>query len=238
TAASSPQTTEFVDPVNKFWNSYLRNAEEEDKVNIENWKGDTDGILIFMGLFAATVSAFIIESYKQLSPDSGDETVVLLGQIAAALNGMPIRTSDPPPDSFRPQATAVVVNVLWFLSLILSLICALGATLIQQWARNYQRKTQHHYEAPKRGIHHIFLSKGVRRFGLGRASSWIITFLHVAVTLFMIGLVVFLFPVNSIVAGTSLSIVGMAACVYVVLSVLPGFSLDCPFNTPFTPALV
>ncbi|KAI0031452.1 hypothetical protein K488DRAFT_9727, partial [Vararia minispora EC-137] len=129
------------EPADKFWNLYLRNAEEEDKVNIENWKGDTDGILIFTGLFAVVVAAFFIDTYKQLSPNSGDETVVLLRQIAAASNGMPIPTPDHSPDNFTPPTTVVVVNILWFLSLVFSLLCAFGATLVQYWARNFQRKT-------------------------------------------------------------------------------------------------
>jgi len=35
-----------------------------------NWK---------TGIFSATVAAFIIESYKMLPPDSGDQTAFLLG---------------------------------------------------------------------------------------------------------------------------------------------------------------
>jgi hypothetical protein len=38
----------FVDPKDKFWSLYLEGAEAEDKARVENWKGDTDGILIFV----------------------------------------------------------------------------------------------------------------------------------------------------------------------------------------------
>ncbi|KAI0027739.1 hypothetical protein K488DRAFT_28108, partial [Vararia minispora EC-137] len=216
----------------KFWDLYLRNAEEEDQVNIENWKGDADGILFFTGLFAVIVAAFVVDSYKRLSPDSGDETVALLRQIAAASNGMPIPAPDPPLDNFAPPAIAIVVNTFWFLSLILSLICALGATLIQQWARAYQRKLQRPRTPQTRAILHGILIQGVERYGFDRASSLVVSFLHVAVALFMIGLIVFLFPINSIVAGASLGLAGIAACIYAALTVLPFFSPDCPYSTP------
>ena len=36
------------------------------------------------GLFSAVATAFIIESYKTLSPDSGDQTVALLSQLLSA----------------------------------------------------------------------------------------------------------------------------------------------------------
>ncbi|KAI0306815.1 hypothetical protein B0F90DRAFT_1849195 [Multifurca ochricompacta] len=60
----------YGDPSGKLWSMYLTEAEKQDKEITESWKGDTDGILVFTGLFSATVAAFIIESYKKLSPDS------------------------------------------------------------------------------------------------------------------------------------------------------------------------
>jgi hypothetical protein len=38
----------FVNPKDKFWSLYLEGADAEDKARVENWKGDTDGILIFV----------------------------------------------------------------------------------------------------------------------------------------------------------------------------------------------
>ncbi|KAI0031455.1 hypothetical protein K488DRAFT_52021, partial [Vararia minispora EC-137] len=231
------QDSEQAEHTDKFWNLYLKNVEEEDKNNIEDRKGDTDGILTFTGLFIATVAAFVIESSRQLSSNPGDETVALLRQIAGVGNSTPTPVSDPSLDIFTPPATAIVVNTFWFLSLILSLICALGAILMRQWTRNYQRKIQHRRSTEKRAILHVILINGMKRFGLDRASSLIIAILHVAVTFFIIGLVIFLFPINPIVAGTSLGLAGTAACAYLLLTVLPFFYPDCPFSTPFTSAL-
>lgn len=92
------------------------------------------------GLFSASVTAFIIESYKQLSVDSGDTTVALLVQIsqqlAAASNGT-YAIAASPPKSFQPSLSTLRVNAFLFLSLFFGLACALAATLVQQWARNY-----------------------------------------------------------------------------------------------------
>ncbi|KAH8981019.1 hypothetical protein EDB92DRAFT_1805449, partial [Lactarius akahatsu] len=75
------------------WSMYLTEAEKQDKEVTETWKGDTDRILVFTGLFSATVASFIIESYQNLSPDSGDTTNALLTQISGQLfnisNGIP-----------------------------------------------------------------------------------------------------------------------------------------------------
>ncbi|TDL27687.1 hypothetical protein BD410DRAFT_713455, partial [Rickenella mellea] len=123
------------------WSLYLAEAEKVDKALVERWTGDMDGILIFAGLFSASVTAFIIESYKKLSPDSGDTTVALLMQISSQLvaisNGTNLNAAPPPSTNiqFQPTSSMVAVNILWFLSLALALICALSATLVQQWAR-------------------------------------------------------------------------------------------------------
>ena len=70
-------------------------VKEDDKRISDAWKEDSNGILVFVspnllippfismtrfktGLFSATVGAFIIEFYKQLSPSSGVQTVIPL----------------------------------------------------------------------------------------------------------------------------------------------------------------
>ncbi|TDL18081.1 hypothetical protein BD410DRAFT_728922, partial [Rickenella mellea] len=69
----------YDDPSDQLWSLYVSKAEKFDRALVESWKGDMDGILIFAGLFSASVTAFIMESYKKLSPDSGDATVTARG---------------------------------------------------------------------------------------------------------------------------------------------------------------
>ncbi|KAJ7082986.1 hypothetical protein C8R44DRAFT_722257 [Mycena epipterygia] len=53
---------------------------------VENWKSDMDGILIFAGLFSAILTAFLIESYKTLSPDQSAIAIAVLAQISLQLD--------------------------------------------------------------------------------------------------------------------------------------------------------
>jgi hypothetical protein len=89
----------------------------------------------------------------------------------------------------------------------------------------------------KRGALHTILCAGVKRFGLDHASGWIVTMLHLAVALFLAGLIIFLFPVNIIVAWSWVGLISIAAIVYIILSTLPVLAIatDCPYSTPFTP---
>lgn len=92
------------------------------------------------GLFSASITAFILESYKNLKPDSSDMMVTLLTQISQQLsanaNGSPIDILAQT-DSFQPTSSTLRVNAFWFLSLCFSLTCALAATLVEEWTRHY-----------------------------------------------------------------------------------------------------
>ncbi len=191
------------------------------------------------GLFSATVAAFIIESYKKLSPDSGDTTNALLAQISVQLvnvsNGTPlVSVAAQSGQPFKPTASAVRVNVLWFLSLILSLTCALSATLMQQWVRRYQELAQRPGAFHRRGRMRAYIFDGMDKFEMARAVATMPVLLHLSVFLFFAGLVEFLFPIYATVAYATLGCVVVFALAYAVLTVLPNIYLDCPYATPLT----
>ncbi|KZV60482.1 hypothetical protein PENSPDRAFT_644258, partial [Peniophora sp. CONT] len=178
------------------WNAYLDAVEGEDKASVESWNGSTTGILTFTGLFAATVAAFVIESYKMLQPDSGAQSVALLAQLVAVHNATAVvpaseRSSEP----FQAAGAAVLFNSLWFLSLVISLVCALLATLIQEWTRDFLRDISR--RTPGMTIkgyayNHIYVRMGVEKFKLDYVASLIVALMHVAVILFLVGLAIFL----------------------------------------------
>ncbi len=191
------------------------------------------------GLFSATVAAFIIESYKTLSPDSGDTTNALLTQISVQLinisNGTPLASvAAQSGQPFKPAASAVRVNVLWFLSLILSLNCALSATLMQQWARRYQELAQRRGAFHKRGRMRAYIFDGINRFGMARVVATMPTLLHISVFLFFAGLVEFLFPIYTSVAYATLGCIMAFTLAYAILTVLPIIYLNCPYGTPLS----
>ncbi|KAH8983946.1 hypothetical protein EDB86DRAFT_2746910, partial [Lactarius hatsudake] len=217
----------------KLFSVYLSQADKFDKEQSESWKGDTEGILVFVsdsfafqtGLFSATVAAFIIESYKQLQPNSSDTTVLLLAQISQQLAALSNGTSISipftlPSQTFRPSASAVRVNTLWFLSLTLSLTCALLATLMQQWVRRYLQVSQRWYGPYKRARIRTFFAEGVERFGLPRAVEALPALLHASVFLFFAGLVDFLANINHKVAISLISAVAIGASAYFLCTAL------------------
>ncbi|KAJ7460178.1 hypothetical protein FB451DRAFT_1001510, partial [Mycena latifolia] len=97
----------------KLWAVYVSEAEKYDKSLVESWKSDMEGLLIFAGLFSASLTAFIIESYKTLTPGTGDATVQILTQIsqqlAASMSGN-IAAPPAPSSHFTPPAASLICN--------------------------------------------------------------------------------------------------------------------------------
>jgi len=80
------------------------------------------------GLFSASVTAFIMESYKKLSRDSGDTTVLLFAHISLPRRITPVEALSLP-NTFQPTLSTLRVNAVWFLSLAFGLTCALGQAM-------------------------------------------------------------------------------------------------------------
>ncbi|KAN0118362.1 hypothetical protein V8E52_005338, partial [Russula decolorans] len=232
----------YGDPSDKLFSVYLAQADKFDKEQSESWKGDTEGILVFTGLFSATVAAFLIESYKQLQPSSSDTVILLLSQIsqqlAALSSGSSISIpSGLPGQDFQPSTSAVRVNILWFISLVLSLTCALLATLMQQWVRQYLQTSQRWYAPYKRARIRAFFAEGIEQFGLPAAVEALPALLHISVFLFFAGLVDFLININHTVAFSLLSAVVAGTSAYFLFTVLPLIYPNSPYQTPLTSLL-
>ncbi|KAJ7493982.1 hypothetical protein FB451DRAFT_1164846 [Mycena latifolia] len=78
----------------RLWAVYISEAEKYDEALVEGWKPDMEGLLLFVrcypemgnlatgmakaGPFSASLAAFLVENYKNLSPDQESITIALL----------------------------------------------------------------------------------------------------------------------------------------------------------------
>ena len=138
------------------------------------------------------------------------------------------------PTPFSPPNYAVWVNALWFLSLVISLTCALLATLLQQWARRYLKLTHSRYAPHKRARIRAFLSEGVEKLLLPWTVEALPTLLHISLFLFFAGLVVFLWNVNLTIFKLVLSWVGVCTALYGCITTMPIIRHDSPYHTPLS----
>ncbi|KAK6995912.1 hypothetical protein R3P38DRAFT_2737152, partial [Favolaschia claudopus] len=223
----------------KLWSVYVSEAEKYNKALVDSWKSDMEGLLIFAGLFSAILTAFLIESYKTLIPDSADEMKALLSQISTQLSGIANGSSVdlPAPGSFFPPTSSVVCNLLWFISLGLSLSCALIATLVEQWARDFKYKTEMHSAPVIRARISSYLYYGLKRFNMHAIVEIIPFLLHTSLILFFAGLVAFLAPVNTAIMITVIILLSIVVIAYTMLTVFPLFSSQSPYQTPISSGL-
>jgi hypothetical protein len=248
----------YSDSSGAIFSMYFTRAQKFDEENAENWKGGAEGILVFVrpgfrlfnnclltrslfqtGLFASTVAQFISSSFPSLRQDPNAITQSLLSQISQQLPGSPNSTTTTASpsvnaDSFKPPASVVFVNAVWIVSLVLSLTCALMATLLQQWARRYLQLTQRNHPPHVRAHIREYFALGAARFRVSTFVEALPALLLISVLLFFSGLVVYAFRANNIVASITLVIVASCSLWYLALSLVPLVFHDCPYQTPLS----
>jgi Family of unknown function (DUF6535) len=173
-------------------------------------------------------------TFQDLKPNSQDTSAFYLGNIYEVLADANVtRAAKPLP--FSPPRHAVWVNLLWFLSLVMSLSCALLATSLHQWARRYIRLTQPARCNPeKRARMRGFFANGVERMHIPWAVEGLPTLLHLSLFLFFAGLVVFLLNLNQKVFTGVVWWIGLFSIVYGLITFLPLIWQDSPYYTPLS----
>jgi hypothetical protein len=173
-----------------------------------------------------------IQDIQQNPQDTSNFYLANMYQATINPNGSSSLPTSPPP--FTPPNYAIWVNALWFLSLVISITCALLATLLQQWARRYLKVTQPRYSPHKRARIRAFFAEGVDKFLLPWAVEALPTMLHLSLFLFFAGLAVFLWNVNLTIFKLVLSWVGLCVALYGCITFIPVFRHDSPYHTPLS----
>lgn len=197
------------------------------------------------GLFSAAVTAFTIESYKWLQQDPQETSAHLLAFIALQLGnssapGLPIFSS------ISPQPTAIStsevrINVLWFLSLTLSLTTVLVGILCLQWLREYRRDAAlpHKDAVALRQMRY----EGLLQWHVPEILSTLPLLLQLSLILFFGGLLDLLWSLNSLVASCVSVVVGLVMLFLAATTILPALQQalirdrhlrvgQCPYKSP------
>jgi Family of unknown function (DUF6535) len=120
---------------------------------------------------------------------------------------------------------------------VISLTCALLATLLQQWARRYVTITQpprYSHGPHKRAPIRAFFANGVEKFHLPWSVEALPTLLHLSLFLFFIGLAIYLFNINQTVFSVVVWWVVLAGGVYGCITLMPIFWHDSPYYAPLS----
>jgi hypothetical protein len=173
------------------------------------------------GLFSAAVAALLTVSIPELKPNSQEISVFYLANIYelfgnpnASHPSIPTALSKPP--AFSPPKYAIWVNLLWFLSLAVSLSSATVAMIFRNWGVHYIEVTQWPLGTPaKRAqMHAIFTKENPGPYVTLWGTTKGPTYLHFSLLLFVIGATIYLFNINRSVFYAVVWWVGYMAILY------------------------
>ncbi|KAF8334112.1 uncharacterized protein EI90DRAFT_3051077 [Cantharellus anzutake] len=197
--------------------------------------------MLFATLFAAILSAFLIESSKDLKADA---TVDLLAQIAMLLaNGTSGGVDSQvgiARGRFRPTSTTITVNRLWYISLALTLGSAVVLMLAKQWLEEYKTPEMSSKSLDQDLLKEIkyqaalvaYQPQGLEEWTVPHILGILPIVLHTALVLFAGGLIVHLWKLDELTAKFLLVCTAIMVTGYVISMILPAIVTDCPYKTP------
>lgn len=193
------------------------------------------------GLYSAVLTAFLVESYQSLQPDTGNEIVFLLRHSLAqnySVNAgfynatLPYPTHAP----FEAPLWALRVNGLWFASLVCSLATASIGMLVKQWLREFlaiewisprERLRARHYRAP-----------GLATWKVFEIAAALPLLLHLSLALFFAGLCVFTAAIDERIGRSTIPLICAWAFLLITSLLSPLISPRCPYKIPLLKPLV
>ncbi|EED85679.1 predicted protein [Postia placenta Mad-698-R] len=217
------------------WKSYLEQASERQKQYVDQFNSQMDMLLLFAALFSAIVTAFVVVSYATLQPDLGQSTLQVLQEILVTLRSNESSSQDtqvPVSEPFTPAHSAIRVNMYWFIALVLSLCTAFLAILAKQWLLSLSGSLSADMET--RGRQQQFRWDGVKDWQLSYIMAVLPLMLHISLALFFVGLVEFIWPVNTMIAIAVACLSGATVLFYVLTHILSILSPTCPYRTSTT----
>ncbi|KAG8793215.1 hypothetical protein FRC12_003505 [Ceratobasidium sp. 428] len=241
----------------RIWRTYVKETDRWDKDLMEGRNNSLDVLLIFVSfksgfsevisrvlpkaaLFSAISTAFVIESLNDLKPDPTEEsarTLLLISQTLSAMTGnsslVPTAAQGSSDSTtFSPPSSAVIVNILWLLSLSLSVAVSLIAMLAKEWCHKFMsgRSGQAYEQARRRQLRW----NGMEKWRMRDALTYLPGAMHLALLLFAAGLCVYLWDINVNVAIPVIVVSAVATLAYAFTTILPLFDAFCPYSTPVT----
>lgn len=245
------------------WAAMASVVRDFDEEKVQDCKEDMDTLLVFVsklrirrcillylpivrqaGLYSAVLSAFLLTAYSALQPDPTDALLFAMERIATqtasyTFNGVTLNATSMLP-SARPTFTAahndIRVNVLWFASLMISLITASFAILVKQWLRGFLAVDSPSPQARLRVRH--FRAPELEKWKVYEIAAALPLLLQVSLGLFFIGLCYFTASLDLSVNRTTIPLVAGWAFCFFSATFLPIFFPRCPYRTALLKTVV
>ncbi|CCL98829.1 uncharacterized protein FIBRA_00834 [Fibroporia radiculosa] len=218
------------------WSTCARRVWEHEEATTMKWKDDLSSMLVFAGLFSIVLAIFNIYHYASLQPLSFSTTAQVLTLISLQSNmhspnaGL---TSPVLPASMGSSQVlsiqSIAISGLWLSALILSL-CAASITIsANQWLNFHRRQPV----VPSRQSVRIwhFRRRGLVKWRVPSVIGVPPVLLQISLALFLIGLVIFLWPFDLTIGIIATALVSLALAISVGTAIIPAFAADCAYKS-------
>ncbi|KAG6819146.1 hypothetical protein H0H93_014921 [Arthromyces matolae] len=219
----------------RVWSVYLDEADDYDSDMINSFRTILDSLLVFASLFSAVVTTFAAQTSQVFQPNSAQISALLLienNQLLRAA-GNTTRIGSVPTSSLSPHGTTYTsidlwVNGLFFVSLTLSLTTALLTVLAKQWIQTYVGVVPGNAKTQARVRQFRF--DGLVKWKLGTIIESLPLILHSAVAAFLVGLALYVSQISGHICTIISLITALTFLFYLATSIIPTFSIDCPYR--------
>lgn len=228
---------------------------------LEEWKDELANLLTFVspifhfsflrlngkqtGLFSAVVTGCIVLTLPMLQDDPASQSVVLLAQISQQLSSLSVgpqflnATIQPSVNataSTLPDPRLVKINILWTLSLTISVMAAFFTITVQQWIRRIPLPP--HLSVREAVRLWRLRQQGIAVWKVPAIISLLPVFVQVSVVFFLVGLYFYLETLHRPTALVLLIFGSALLGLFLISALLPLLFRTCPYKTPVVPAAI
>ena len=117
-------------------------------------------------------------------------------------------------DNYKPPADVILTNALWFLSLLLSISCALMSLSLQRWAQPPTGVTTYPHNLPVQARLRTHFAAKIESPYFAFIIQTLQVLVHIAFIIFLAGLLLYLYKINSAVSNVAGVWAAVALIVY------------------------
>ncbi|KAF9049050.1 hypothetical protein BJ165DRAFT_1464190 [Panaeolus papilionaceus] len=208
------------------WTKVAQMVTDLDEGMCNAWNEEIQNILLFSGLFSAVATAFAIETQTSLQPDPAVASVLLLAHLSSQLgNSSSVSTVNAIISPFQSTGDPIQplrINVLIYLSLVLSLGTALVGIIALQWIRSY-RSSEPLAPQDRISLRHTRYESLIK-WKVPEIISALPIILQASLIIFFTGLIEFLHSLNTTITIIIAVVVGVLMSFVLFTMVAPGLT--------------
>lgn len=214
------------------WEHYNQLAAAVDETREREWVEALDTMLVFTGLFAAFLSAFIVNAMQNLQEDPTDVLKNTILHLSLQMHNSSVGAFVPEP--FTVPHSVAVVNILYFASLSLLIVTAFVAMMVKSWVREFDRDWVYVTDAQKRGMGREARMEGLLQYKVPQIVSILPFLIYISLFLFSTGLIVSLFTIHIPSACVALILLLCGSIFYTITTSISVFDPNAPFSSPWS----